>query len=115
LPVGQHGLLVCRPVPWTAKPFYWRKPPPWFGNRNALNKAQLGACIALGEAATAAYGTKGKTPYKGFNMPSVAVKVAMACAGKSYGGLSREERARRAHEAAAASLTSLRTILAHKG
>ena len=110
-------MLVCKPPPWTAKPYYLRKPPAWYGNRNALSGPQLKACIALAEAATAAYGTKGKTPYKGFNMPAVAVKVAMTVpkGPGAHGGLKPEERARRAHEAASASIASLKSVLARKG
>lgn len=113
--VGPFGLVVSKGVPWSRKEWVLKEPPPWYRNRNALSGPQLRACLALAEVATAAYGTKGKTPYKGVSMPSICVKVAAGCSGKTYGGLTREERARRAHEAAGPSIASLRALAATKG
>jgi len=117
LPVGPFGLIVAKGVPWSRKPWILKSPPPWYRNRNALSGPQLKACLALATAANAAYGTRGKTPYKGVNMPGVAVKVAATVPKgvKAHGGLSREERATRAHEASASSIAGLRSILAAKG
>jgi len=114
---GVFGLIVARPVPWTAKTYVLKTPPPWMGNRNALSPPQLKACIALSRAATAAYGKRGKLPYKGFSMPIVAVEVAKTVTKGAgvHGGLTREERARRAHETAGASIASLEAILAGRG
>ena len=115
--VGPFGLIVAKGPPWSRKAWILKTPPPWFRNRNALSTPQIKACLALAEAATAAFGTRGKTMYKGVSMPSVAVKVASTVAkGASvHGGLSKEERARRTHEAATASIASLRSLLATKG
>jgi len=115
--VGPFGLIVASAPPWSRKRWILKTPPPWFRNRNALSGPQLKACLALATAANAAYGTKGKTPYKGVSMPAVAVKVATTVpkGAKAHGGLSRDERATRAHETAAASIAGLRSILAAKG
>lgn len=117
MPVGPFGLIVAKGPAWSRKPWILKTPPPWYRNRNALSGPQIKACLALAEAATAAYGTKGKTPYKGVSMPSVAVKVATAVPKGPgvHGGLSPDQRAARAHEAAAASIASLRSLLAAKG
>jgi len=118
MPVGPFGLLVAKAVPWSRKqPFIVKSPPPWFRNRGALSAAQLKACIALAEAASASYGTKGKVPYKGVSMPAIAVAVAgkVAKGAKVHGGLTRAERAERSHAAAGASIAGLRSILAAKG
>jgi hypothetical protein len=117
MPVGPFGLIVAKGPAWSRKPWILKTPPPWYRNRNALSSPQIKACLALAEAATAAYGTKGKTQYKGVSMPSVAVKVATTVAKGAgvHGGLTREERGRRAHEAAAASIASLRSLLTAKG
>lgn len=116
MPVGPFGLLVAKGPPWSRKPWILKTPPPWYRNRNALSGPQLKACIALGRAATAAYGTMGKAPYKGVSMPAVAVEVAKTVpkGAKVHGGLSRRERAERAHAAAGASIASLEAILAGK-
>jgi len=117
MPVGPFGLIVAKGPAWSRKPWILKSPPPWFRNRNALSGPQLKACIALGDAATAAYGTMGKTPYKGVSMPSVAVKVATTVpkGAKVHGGLSKRERAERAHAASGASLAGLKSLLAAKG
>lgn len=110
---GMMGLIVAKSPPWSGKPYVLKTPPPWAGNRNALSNAQKKACIALGDAAFTAYGTKGKIPYKGFNMPAVAVKVATAVPkGEGvHGGKSRETRRTEAHEASRASLDALRASI----
>lgn len=117
MPVGPFGLLVAKGVPWSRKAWILKAPPAWYRNRNALSAPQLKACIALGDAATAAYGTRGKTPYKGVSMPAVAVKVATTVpkGSKVHGGLSKSERAERAHAAAGTSLAGLKSLLATKG
>jgi len=117
MPVGPFGLLVAKGVPWSRKAWILKSPPAWYRNRAALSGPQLKACLALAGAATAAYGTKGKTPYKGVSMPSIAVKVAVGVpkGEKAHGGLSRAERSTRAHEAAATSIAGLRTLLAARG
>lgn len=115
--VGPFGLIVAKGPPWSRKPWILKTPPPWFRNRNALSAPQIKACLALSEAATAAFGTRGKIMYKGVSMPAVAVKVAgVVPKGPGvHGGLSREERGRRQHEAASASIASLRALLTAKG
>lgn len=115
--VGPFGLIVAKGPAWSRKPWILKTPPPWYRNRNALSGPQIKACLALARAATAAYGTRGKTPYKGVSMPAVAVKVAMAVPKGPgvHGGLSPSARATRAHNAAAASIASLESILAAKG
>lgn len=118
MPVSpETGLLVAKGAPWSRKRWIMKSPPPWYRNRGALSAAQLKADLALATAATAAYGTKGKTPYKGVSMPAVAVKVAIAVpkGEKVHGGLSRAERSTRAHEASSTSIAGLRTLLAAKG
>jgi len=115
--IGPFGLLVAKGAPWSRKPWILKSPPPWYRNRGALSGPQLKANIALARAATAAYGTRGKTPYKGVTMPSVAVKVATTVPKGPgvHGGLTRDQRASRAHAAAAASIAGLETLLAQKG
>lgn len=113
MPTGTHGLLVCKAPPWAKKDFYLRSPPPWYKNRKNLSDPQKKAAVALGEAAYAAYGKRGKRMYKGVNMPVVAVEVAKAVpkGKKVHGGKTKKERAREAHEAAKASLDSLRALI----
>jgi hypothetical protein len=118
MPVGAYGLLVAKAVPWSRKqPVILKSPPPWYKNRNALSAPQLKACLALARAATGAYGTRGKIPYKGVSMPAVAVKVAGAVpkGASVHGGLSRSDRASRAHSAAGASIAGLESLLTQKG
>lgn len=117
LAVGPFGLIVAKGPAWSRKPWILKTPPPWYRNRNALSGPQLKACLALATAATAAYGTRGKTPYKGVSMPAICVKVATAVPKGAgvHGGLSASQRAERAHTAAGASIASLRSILAQKG
>jgi len=107
------GLIVAKAPPWSRKKIILKSPPPWVGNRNALSPAQVKACVALGEAAYAAYGTTGKIPYKGVSMPAVAVKVATAVPkGEGvHGGRTKEERRRLAHEGARASLDALKALV----
>jgi len=114
------GIHVCFAPPWAYKKragVYLRRPAPWVGNVAALSVPQLKACIALAEAAYAAYGKRGKAPYKGVSMPIVAVEVAKAVpkGRKVHGGLTREERSRIAHEAASARIAALRALLEAKG
>ena len=119
---GIPGIIIAHVPPWTlgkkaARGYIYKRGPPWMNNRAALSVPQLKACIALAEAAHAAYGTKGKLPYKGVMMPAVAVKVAETVpkGAKVHGGLTREERARLRHEAASASIATLKSLLAQKG
>lgn len=117
MPVGPFGLLVAKGPAWSRKPWILKTPPPWYRNRGALSAPQIKACLALAEAATAAFGTRGKISYKGVSMPAVAVKVATTVAKGAtvHGGLSKDERARRQHEAASTSIAGLRSLLAAKG
>lgn len=109
------GVIVSKTVPWTAKGWVFKKAAPWMGNRRALSVFQLKQNIKLAEAATTLYGTKGKLPYKGFNMPAVAVKIAPSIKG-SVGGKTRADRARERHEIATpASISQLKSLLAEKG
>lgn len=113
----EFGLIVSRTPPWARRKYVLKRPAPWTGKRENLSGPQLKACLALARAATASYGKRGKVPYKGVNMPVVAVEVAKAVpkGASVHGGLSRADRARRAHEAASASIASLESILAAKG
>lgn len=110
---GIFGLIVAHAPPWSRKDIILKRPPSWAGNPANLSNPQKKACVALGEAAMAAYGTKGKTPYKGVSMPSVAVKVAVAVPkGEGvHGGKSKETRRTERHDAARASLDSLRASI----
>lgn len=116
MPMGPDGLLICNSPPWSRRKKHMRSPPPWYKNRNALSAPQLKACLELARAATAAFGKRGKAKYKGVNMPIVAVEVAKTVkkGSKIHGGLSRAERATRAHGVAPASIASLEAILATK-
>jgi len=78
-----------------------------------LSVPQKKECIALGEAAYAPYGTRGKTPYKGVSMPAVAVKVAITVLkGEGvHGGKTKEKRRSDAHAAARASLDALKASI----
>ena len=107
------GLIVAKAPPWSRKKMILKSPPPWVGNRNALSNPQKKACAALGDAAFAAFGTTGKTQYKGVNMPSVAVKVATSVpkGEKAHGGKSRDERRNERHAAARASLDGLKASI----
>jgi len=111
LPVSpETGLLVAKGVPWSRKRWIMKAPPSWYRNRGALSPAQRKACATLGEAAYGAYGTKGKTPYKGVSMPSIAVKVAtIVPKGEgAHGGKTKETRRTERHTAARASLDALK-------
>lgn len=116
MPMGPDGLLICHSPPWSRRKKHMRRAPAWYQNRNALSAPQLKACLALARAATAAYGKRGKVKYKGVNMPVVAVEVALKVpkGSKVHGGLSKAERATRAHEVAPASIASLEAVLATK-
>lgn len=107
------GLIVAKAPPWSRKKMCLKTPPPWCGNRNALSNPQKKACAALGDAAFAAFGTTGKTQYKGVNMPSVAVKVATTVpkGEKAHGGKSKDERRNDRHAAARASLDGLKASI----
>jgi len=111
------GLIVGFGPPWSRRKIILKKPSPWTGNREALRPAQIKACIALGEAAKAARGTRGLTLYKGISMPGVAVKVAMAVSkGEgAYGGKRMADRRTEQHAKADTSLDGLRSLLAKKG
>jgi hypothetical protein len=110
---GPFGLIVASAPPWSRKAIVFKKAPSWAGNPANLSNPQKKACVALGEAAMAAYGTKGKTPYKGVSMPAVAVKVAVAVPkGEGvHGGKSKETRRTERHDAARASLDALRASI----
>jgi hypothetical protein len=107
------GLIVAKGPPWSRKEWILKTPPPWAGNSRNLSGPQAKACIALGDAAFAAYGTTGKTHYKGVNMPSVAVKVATVVPkGEGiHGGKTQATRRKEAHDAARASIDSLRALV----
>lgn len=116
------GVIIASVPPWTlgrkaARGFIFKKAPPWMGNRAALSVPQLKANLALANVATEAYGTRGKEMYKGVAMPKVAVAVAKGVPKGPgvHGGVSPEERSRAAHEAAGASIASLRSLIAAKG
>lgn len=117
MPAGPFGLLVAKGPAWSRKPWILKTPPPWYKNREALSPAQLKACIALGEAAMGAFGTRGKRQYKGVSMPAVAVEVAARVPKGvgAHGGVSPEQRRQQRHSAATASLEGLRSILQRKG
>lgn len=111
MPVSpETGLIVAKGVAWSRKRWIMKAPPPWYRNRGALSNHQRKACLALGEAAHAAYDTMGKTPYKGVSMPSIAVKVATTVpkGEAAHGGKTRETRRTEAHSAARSSLDALR-------
>jgi hypothetical protein len=115
------GVIISMAVPWAlgakaARGYYFKRAAPWMGNRAALSAPQLKACIALASAATEAYGKRGKAPYKGVNMPIVAVEVAKKVpkGAKAHGGLTREERSKLRHEATPASIENLKALLAKK-
>jgi len=108
------GLIVAKAPPWSRRKMILKTPPPWCGNRNALSGPQAKACSALGEAAYGAFGTKGKTSYKGVNMPSVAVKVATVVpkGPGAHGGKLPDTRRTEKHTAARASLDGLKALMA---
>lgn len=110
---GLYGLIIAHAPPWSRKDLVFKRPPSWAGNPSALSNPQKKACVALGEAAMAAYGTVGKTPYKGVSMPAVAVKVAIAVPkGEGvHGGKKESVRREERHTAARASLDSLRASI----
>ena len=107
------GLIVAKAPPWSRKKMCLKTPPPWVGNRNALSNPQKKACAALADAAYGAFGTTGKTQYKGVSMPSVAVKVATAVpkGEKAHGGKSKDERRNERHAAAGASIAALKASI----
>ncbi|MBA7639582.1 hypothetical protein ES703_47241 [subsurface metagenome] len=111
MPVSpETGLIVAKGVPWSRKRWIMKAPPAWYRNRNALSAPQKKACAALGEAAYAAYGTTGKTPYKGVSMPAIAVKIAITVpkGEGAHGGKKKADRRTEAHTAARASLDALK-------
>lgn len=103
--------------PWSRRPIIFKQGAPWTGDAGKLSVPQLKACLSLAEAAYAAYGTRGKSRYKGVSMPSVAVKVAMAVSKGAgvHGGVTPAERRKAAHDAASASIAALRALIAAKG
>ncbi|GAJ00332.1 unnamed protein product [marine sediment metagenome] len=114
MPVSpETGLIVARGPPWSRRKWIQKAPPAWYRNADALSVPQKKACVALGEAAHAAYGTMGKTPYKGISMPAVAVKVAITVpkGEGAHGGKSKEKRRSDAHTAARASLDALKASI----
>jgi len=118
LAVGPLGILIARPPAGrTHKAYVLKTPPPWFGNRDALRPAQIKACIALGEAAYGAHGTKGSTKYKGLLITNVAAKVAATVPRGvgAQGGMSPADRSRKNHELARGSLDGLKSLLVAKG
>lgn len=117
--VGPLGILIARPPAGrTTKPYVLKSPPPWYGNTNKLSPGQLKACIALGEAAMAAHGTKGSVKYKGILITNVAAKVAVTVLRGTgvHGGKSAAERSREYHDKyARPRIEGLKSILAAKG
>ncbi len=108
------GMQIYFSVPWSRKPITFRRGPPWMGDSSQLSVPQLEACLALAEAAhTKAYGAFGKRRYKGLTLPAPAVIVATTVAkgAKVHGGKTIEERRRERHEAAAASIEALRSLI----
>lgn len=71
-------VLIAKPVPWSFKGQYFQNYHSVRGQKGQGNQGIVRRAFAL--AAISAYGTTGKTPYKGKDMPSVAVKVAAAVA-----------------------------------
>lgn len=98
--------------PWSSRPIIFKQGAPWTGNVKALSAPQLKACVALAEAAYAAYGTRGKIN----GMPAVAVKVQAAVpTGQGvHGGMSVGERARIKHDATAKRISALKSLIAMK-
>jgi len=114
LPISpEFGLIVAKGVPWSRKRWIMKSPPAWYRNRSALSGPQAKACMALGDAAFAAFGTMGKTQYKGVSMPAVAVKVATTVpkGEGAHGGKTKESRRTERHAAARASLDALRALI----
>lgn len=118
--LGIGRLHLTWSVPWARRPMTLKRGAPWTDNRTALSTAQLKADLALAEAA---YGVgltpaaMGKLPYKGKSMPAVAVLVAdkVPKGEGTHGGRPRLERRRRSHDAAAASIAVLRSLIAARG
>jgi hypothetical protein len=111
------GMQIYFSVPWSRKPITFRRGPPWMGNVANLSLAQLKAALALAEAAsTKAFGAFGKRRYKGVMMPAPAVVVATSVAKGAgvHGGKTLETRRRERHEAAAASIEALRSLITMK-
>jgi hypothetical protein len=111
------GMQIYFSVPWSRKALTLRRGPPWMGNVANLSLPQLEAALALAEAAhTKAYGQFGKRRYKGVMMPAPAVIVATTVAkgAGAHGGKTPETRRREAHEAAAASIEALRSLISMK-
>lgn len=111
------GMIFARAPSWTKEGktvmgFILKRGPPWLGDASKLSDPQLSACIALGELAFSAYGTSGFANYKGRRMPKIAADLAVQLSGKSYGGLSKEQRRTANHQMARASLDSLRALKA---
>jgi len=118
---GPFNLVVAKSPPWTRKEtvggYILRYPPKWaWGRAENLSAPQLSACLALTRAASSAYGRRGKERYKGVDMPVIAVEVARAVPKgvKVHGGLTREERATRAHENVTLTVVRLESLLSEK-
>lgn len=111
------GVNVVFFPPWSKRPFGFRSPAPWQGNAAALSVPQLKACVALAEAASGAFGTRGKAVYKGRSMPAICLKVAAVVPSGPgvHGGIPPVERARMRHELAGKSISALRSLIAAKG
>jgi hypothetical protein len=104
---GQKLVLVTKPVPWSKKGMYWKRPPPWAGNIAALSPLQARHIARFVEEASKHYGETGKID----GLPIVAYRLK----GKGrFGGESAEarenrERKRRAkHEGVSGLLAFLR-------
>jgi hypothetical protein len=111
------GMQIYFSVPWSRKALTLRPGPPWIDNVANLSLPQLKAALALAEAAhTRAYGQFGKRRYKGMMMPASAVIVATTVPKGPgiHGGKTIEERRRERHEAAAASIEALRSLITVK-
>lgn len=113
------GVILSFTVPWALgakglRGYVFKRAAPWTGNAAALSVFQLKQCLKLAEAATALYGQRGKLPYKGVNMPAVAVRVVTSLRG-STGGMTRAQRAAAHHGVAATRIAVLRALIEAKG
>ncbi|MEM0065026.1 MAG: hypothetical protein QW253_00060 [Metallosphaera sp.] len=105
-------------VPWSRKPLTLRPGPPWIGDPEKLSVPQLRAALELSRAAyEKAYGKTGKERYKGVLMPRPAVIIAETVKKGPgvHGGITPEERRRRAHARARATIAYLEALLRAKG
>jgi len=100
-------VLISKPVGWSFKGFYYQRyhsipGPTGQGNQGIVRRA-------LAQAAISSFGATGKQPYKGKQMPAVAVRVAAAILGngqvqalKSQTQAKKEQNRQASHQAAVA-------------